>query len=83
MKHLYLQVADKLYLQVTAPLTGGGTGLILWAEQIAPLISIVAAVVGIILGLLTFLLKWQDRSERKYKSLYLRERAKNNPEHED
>lgn len=54
-------------MELFAPLSGGGIGIWAWIERLAPVISIIAAVTGIILGVLSYSLKRrQQRVEEEY-----------------
>ncbi len=52
MKFLYVAK-----MEVLAPISGGGVGIFAWAVKLAPLISIIAAIIGIVLGVLSYRLK--------------------------
>ncbi len=44
-------------VEVVAPVSGGSVGIFTWAVKMAPVISIAAAIIGIVIGVWSFLLK--------------------------
>jgi len=46
-------------MEILAPISGGGVGIFAWAVKLAPLISIIAAVIGVALGIMSYRLKRQ------------------------
>ncbi|TLX73692.1 hypothetical protein E9993_14640 [Labilibacter sediminis] len=44
-------------IEVLAPVGGGGVGIFAWAVKLAPFISVTAAVIGVVLGIMSFRLK--------------------------
>ncbi len=57
MKDQFIKLLSFTKMELIAPVGGGGIGVITWAIKWAPIISIVAALTGIILGILSYRLK--------------------------
>ncbi len=57
MKDLYVKLLNVAKMEILAPISGGGVGFFAWAVKLAPVISILAAVIGIVLGVMSYRLK--------------------------
>lgn len=52
---------------ISAPVVGGGIAWVAWAENFLPIISLISVVLGILLGLTTFVLR-ERRESKKFKA---------------
>ncbi len=57
MKENLFKVLSFGKMEMFAPVSGGGIGVLTWAVKMAPIISIIAAVIGIVLGIMSYRLK--------------------------
>ncbi len=57
MKENLIKLLTIAKMELFAPVGGGGVGVIAWAIKLAPIISIIAALTGIILGIMSYRLK--------------------------
>jgi hypothetical protein len=57
MKDFSIKFLSIAKMEVFAPVSGGGVGFFAWAIKMAPVFSIIAAAIGIILGVLSYLQK--------------------------
>lgn len=69
---VFLQAANKVHLQITAPVGGSILGIL--AEQYTPIISLFSVILGIVLGILTFVLnlyvKMKEQKMRKEEHVF-------------
>lgn len=54
-----LAFVERTKLQVTAPVFGGGVGWI-YAEKLAPVVSIIVALIGLIFGAIGLIMKYKE-----------------------
>lgn len=57
MKENLFKILTLAKMEIVAPVSGGGVGIFAWAVKLAPLISIIAALIGITLGIMSYRLK--------------------------
>lgn len=60
MKATFIKLLVDSKMEWIAPVSGGGVGIFTWAVQLAPIISIIAAIVGLVLGIMSYRLKCQQ-----------------------
>ena len=57
VKAYFLKLLVDSKMEWIAPVSGGGFGIFAWAVKLAPIISIVAAIIGVVLGVMSYRLK--------------------------
>lgn len=69
MRDLCMKFLNVAKMELLAPVSEGGVGILAWAVELAPLISIFAAITGVVLGVMSYRLKRkQTRMEMEYYS---------------